>query len=184
MGIEEIITAPRSPWQSPYVERLIRRECLDHMIVLNEEHLRRILREYFGYYHADRPHMSLESNSPTERQVEPPDNGRTVALPRVGDCTTGTLALREVQIEADKTIGVRLEVRSAVGMFEATASSPNQDHHHRRPSASNSAVRSTAISSPFARMDFSGRTGAPAGHTLSCSVMPYVHLLDQEFWTV
>ncbi len=87
MGIEEILTAPRSPWQNPYVERLIgsiRRECLDHVIVLNEEHLRRILREYFLYYHADRPHMSLESNSPTERQVEPPATGGVVALPRVG----------------------------------------------------------------------------------------------------
>ncbi len=87
MGIEEILTAPRSPWQNPYLERLIgsiRRECLDHVIVLNEEHLRRILREYFAYYHADRPHMSLESNSPTERQVEPPETGRVVALPRVG----------------------------------------------------------------------------------------------------
>jgi len=65
MGIEEVLTAPRSPWQNPYAERIIgsiRRECLNHVIVLNEEHLRRILREYFLYYHADRPHMSLESN--------------------------------------------------------------------------------------------------------------------------
>lgn len=87
MGVEETLTAPHSPWQNPYAERLIgsiRRECLDHVIVLNEEHLRRILRKYFAYYHVDRPHMSLESNSPTERQVEPPQSGRIVALPRVG----------------------------------------------------------------------------------------------------
>ncbi len=87
MGIEEILTAPRSPWQNPYLERLIgsiRRECLDHVIVLNEEHLRRILRKYFAYSHVDRPHMSLDSNSPTERQVEPPATGGIVALPRVG----------------------------------------------------------------------------------------------------
>jgi putative transposase len=54
MGIEEVIIAPRSPWQSPYVERLIgsiRRECLDHVIVLNENHLRRSLKNYFCYYH-------------------------------------------------------------------------------------------------------------------------------------
>jgi len=54
MGIEEVLIAPRSPWQNPYCERAvgsIRRECLDHMIVLNERHLRRILKDYFDYYH-------------------------------------------------------------------------------------------------------------------------------------
>ena len=87
LGIKEIPTAPGSPWQNPYAERLIgsiRRECLNHVIVLNEEHLRRILRKYFDYYHNDRPHMSLKSNSPTERQVELPTTGGIVALPRVG----------------------------------------------------------------------------------------------------
>ena len=55
MGIEEVVTAPRSPFQNPYAERLIgsiRRECLDHLIVINEDHLRRILREYFDYYYS------------------------------------------------------------------------------------------------------------------------------------
>ncbi len=67
MGLEEVVTAARSPWQNPYAERLIgsiRRECLDHVIVLSEKHLRRILREYFRYYHEVRPHQSLERNSP------------------------------------------------------------------------------------------------------------------------
>jgi len=57
MGISEVLTAPRSPWQSPYVERLIgsiRRECLDHIVVLGEESLRRTLRSYFEYYHDSR----------------------------------------------------------------------------------------------------------------------------------
>ncbi|MCP4897159.1 MAG: transposase [bacterium] len=57
LGIEQVLTAPRSPWQSPYVERVIgsiRRECLDHVIVLNEQHLRRLLREYVDYNHACR----------------------------------------------------------------------------------------------------------------------------------
>ena len=52
LGIEEVITAPRSPWQNAYVERVIgsiRRECLDHVIVLNEQHLKRILRDYFDH---------------------------------------------------------------------------------------------------------------------------------------
>ncbi len=59
MDIEEVLIAPRSPWQSPYVERMIgsiRRECLDHVLVINEGHLLRVLREYFAYYHDSRPH--------------------------------------------------------------------------------------------------------------------------------
>jgi putative transposase len=60
MGIDEVPIAARSPWQSPYVERLIgsiRRECLDHMIVLNEQHLRRIIVSYLRYYHRARTHL-------------------------------------------------------------------------------------------------------------------------------
>ena len=63
MGIDEVISAPRSPWQNPYVERLIgsiRRECLDHVIVLNEPHLKCILTDYFDYYQHSRTHLSLE----------------------------------------------------------------------------------------------------------------------------
>jgi len=54
MNINEVLSAPRSPWQRAYVERVIgsiRRECMDHVIVLNEESLRRTLRSYFSYYH-------------------------------------------------------------------------------------------------------------------------------------
>jgi putative transposase len=86
-GIEEVKTAPRSPWQNPFVERLIgsiRRDCLDHVIVLNEQHLRRILRDYFDYYHTSRNHLSLEKDPPVPRPVEPVDAGSVVALPRVG----------------------------------------------------------------------------------------------------
>lgn len=87
MGIEEVPTAPRSPWQSPYVERLIgsiRRECLNHFIVLNERHLRRILSSYFTYYHESRTHLSLDRNSPIPRDVEPPERGKVIAIPQVG----------------------------------------------------------------------------------------------------
>ena len=86
MGIEEVPTAPRSPWQSPSVERLIgsiRRECLNHFIVLNERHLRRILSSYFTYYHESRTHLSLDRNSPIPRDVEPPERGRVIAIPQV-----------------------------------------------------------------------------------------------------
>jgi putative transposase len=87
LGIEEVVTAPRSPWQNPFVERIIgsiRRDCLDHVIVINERHLRRILREYFNYYHTCRTHMSLNKDPPETRAVEPPELGNVVAFPRVG----------------------------------------------------------------------------------------------------
>ena len=87
MGIEEVIIACRSPWQSPFVERLIgsiRRECLDHVIVLNEAHLIRILTSYFGYYHKSRTHLSLNRNAPDPREVEPVEKGRVIAIPQVG----------------------------------------------------------------------------------------------------
>jgi len=87
MGIEEIITARRSPWQNPYVERLIgsiRRECLNYVIVINERHLRRILSSYFEYYHEARTHLSLNRNSPIARKVDPPENGKVIVIPQVG----------------------------------------------------------------------------------------------------
>ena len=87
LGIEEVLTAPRSPWQNPYVERLIgsvRRECLDHVIVLNEPHLKRLLRSYFSYYHAVRTHLALDKQSPEPLQVESPERGKVVAFPHIG----------------------------------------------------------------------------------------------------
>jgi transposase InsO family protein len=87
MDIEEVVIAPRSPWQSPFVERLIgslRRELLDHVIVLNERHLRRLLSSFFDYYHQSRPHRALDQNAPEPREVEPPGRGRVIALPQVG----------------------------------------------------------------------------------------------------
>jgi hypothetical protein len=87
MCVEEVIIAYRSPWQSPYVERLvgsIRRECLDHFIVLNETHLLRILSSYFEYYHESRTHLSLARNAPLPRKVELPCRGRIVSTPQVG----------------------------------------------------------------------------------------------------
>ena len=71
LNIEEVLSTPRSPWQWAYVERLIgsiRRGCLDHVIVCNEISLRRILTAYFSYYHATRPHLSLEKDSPEPRK--------------------------------------------------------------------------------------------------------------------
>ncbi len=87
MGVEEVVTAPRSPWQNPYVERLIgsvRRECLNHVIVLNDRHLRRILVSYLDYYHRSRTHLSLGKDTPEERLVQPDGIGKIVAFPQVG----------------------------------------------------------------------------------------------------
>lgn len=88
MGIKEVKTAPRSPWQNPYVERAIgsiRRECLDHVIVLNEAHLRRVLSGYLGYYLGARTHLSLAKDSPDSRPIQARDRGGTVvAFPQVG----------------------------------------------------------------------------------------------------
>lgn len=87
LGIKEIVTSPRSPWQNPFAERVIgsiRRDCLDHVIVLSDAHLFRILAEYFDYYHTSRPHQSLDHNAPIPRSVEPPERGRVVAEPVLG----------------------------------------------------------------------------------------------------
>ena len=83
-----MISAPKSPWQNPYVERIVgstRRDCLDHVIVLNENHLKRILSEYFKYYHHDRTHLGLLKDTPFERPVQnKSENGKVIKLPRVG----------------------------------------------------------------------------------------------------
>lgn len=87
LGMKDVVTAPRSPWQNPFVERIIgsiRRECLDHIIVLNEAHLKRILRDYFSYYHTCRTHLSLNKDLPQSRPVELAQLGRIKVLPKVG----------------------------------------------------------------------------------------------------
>ncbi|MGI9569998.1 MAG: integrase core domain-containing protein [Desulfobulbia bacterium] len=87
MGIEEVLSAPRSPWQNPYVERIIgsiRRDCLDHVVVLNQRHLKRILKSYFTYYHGWRTHLSLEMDSPESRPVQSPALGKIVRFREVG----------------------------------------------------------------------------------------------------
>ena len=87
LGIKQVVTARRSPWQNGYVERVIgsiRRECTDHIIVFNENHLRRLLQSYIRYYHRSRTHLSLEKDAPEPRPVEPAENGQVVAFPEVG----------------------------------------------------------------------------------------------------
>jgi putative transposase len=88
LGTEPVRTAYRSPWQNPFAERWVgtcRRELLDHVVVLGERHLRRLLADYVSYYNADRVHTRLE-DSPDGRSSEarPSPSARVVALPRVG----------------------------------------------------------------------------------------------------
>ncbi len=89
MGIEQILTAYRSPWQSPFVERMIgtiRHDCLDHVIVWNEKHLRYVLSSYIDYYHQDRTHLGLGKEAPLEtRESNRPLTGsKILELPRAG----------------------------------------------------------------------------------------------------
>jgi putative transposase len=87
MGIKQVLSAPRSPWQRAYVERLIgtiRRECLDHMIVFNQRSLHQHIQEFLDYYHRSRPHLSLLKDSPEPRPVQPLESGRIVSIPVLG----------------------------------------------------------------------------------------------------
>jgi putative transposase len=87
MGICEVLSAPRSPWQRAYVERLIgsvRRGCLDHVIVFHESSLRRTLQSYFVYYHRSRTRLSLRKDAPELRAIQPPEMGSVVAVPQIG----------------------------------------------------------------------------------------------------
>jgi len=87
MGIEQVRITARSPWQNCYVERAIgsiRRECLNHMIVLSEQHLRRILKSYFRYYHESRTHLSLSKDAPESRAIQANELERIVQIPQLG----------------------------------------------------------------------------------------------------
>ena len=87
MGFEEILIAARSPWQNPYAERLmgsIRRDCLTPVVVLGEQHSRRVLAGYCAYYHGSRTHLSLAKDAPTPRRVQGVPEGDVIAFREVG----------------------------------------------------------------------------------------------------
>jgi putative transposase len=97
MGIEEVVTAPHAPWQNAYVERVIgsiRRECLDHVLVVNATELHRVLTDYVGYYLRSPTHLALGKDAPASRPVMPPSAGRIVATPHVGGLHHPTIARR------------------------------------------------------------------------------------------
>jgi len=87
MDIEQVLISTRSPWQNPYVERVIgsiRRECLDHTIIFNEMHLRRVLKQYFYYYHDCCTHLGLEKDCPNMRPIQPSESGIIISEPMAG----------------------------------------------------------------------------------------------------
>jgi transposase InsO family protein len=87
LDIREVVIAPRSPWQNAYAERVsgsIRRECLDHVVVLSERHLRAILSKYVAYCNRTRTHLALTKDTPKYRTAQRPSQGRVVEVPRVG----------------------------------------------------------------------------------------------------
>jgi transposase InsO family protein len=87
LGIEPVVSAPRAPWQNPYVERFIgsvRRECFDHVVVRGEDHARRVLRRYLEYYERSRTHLSLAKDAPVARPMQQAEGGAVVAIPQVG----------------------------------------------------------------------------------------------------
>ena len=87
MGIKQVRSAPRSPWQRAYVERVIgsiRRECLDHVIVFNERNLYKHLQSFVGYYHRSRTHLGLQKDAPEPRSIQSVEFGPVVSIPEVG----------------------------------------------------------------------------------------------------
>ena len=87
LGLEEVLTGPRSPWQNAFAERVIgsiRRECLDYVVVLNEHHLRRLLADCFEHYHRWRCHRSLIMDCPEPRPVQGPEEGDVVEVEEAG----------------------------------------------------------------------------------------------------
>jgi putative transposase len=87
MNIQTVRTAARSPWQNGYAERVIgsiRRECLDHVIVLNAAGLHRVLTAYITYYMQSRTHLVLEKDAPISRPIMPSSGGRIVVTAHVG----------------------------------------------------------------------------------------------------
>jgi putative transposase len=87
LGIRQVPISARSPWQNCYAERIIgriRRECLNHVIVINQWHLRRILKSYFAYYHRSRTHLSLDKDAPESRPVQDLQAGGIIQIREVG----------------------------------------------------------------------------------------------------
>jgi hypothetical protein len=97
MGIKQVLSAPRSPWQRAYVERLIGsipRECLDHLVVFNGRCLYLHLKSFREDYHHSRTHLALAKDSPVPRPIQMPNAGRIIAFQKSADCIIATSGAR------------------------------------------------------------------------------------------
>ena len=116
------VTKPRNPWQNPYVKRLIgsiRRDCLNHFVILNARHLKRILAWYFAYYHGSRTHLGLDKQCPIPRQVA--SIGRIIEIPQLGGCITVMNALLHNAHVCGRIFGdAQAVIGFAWGVFMAT----------------------------------------------------------------
>jgi hypothetical protein len=129
MGIEEVLTAPRAPWQNAFVERFIgsaRRECFDQVIVFNEAGLPRLMTRYCSYYERSRTHLSLDKDTPIPRPVTPPADGAIIAIPEVGGLHHRSSDARpERAYVADSTRGSPNRSPSTVGSYERCPAFPD-----------------------------------------------------------
>ena len=131
MCIAEVLSSSRSPWQNPFAERVIgtlRRELLDHVIVLSEGHLRRRLRSYLRYYHGSRTHLALEKDAPQPRAVESPELGRVVARRQ---CCQRPLTVSSLHPPHDGRAGsitgtIAVDSSTAIEFWQTTASHPDR----------------------------------------------------------
>jgi hypothetical protein len=128
MGIRDKPTAPASPWQNGFAERLIgsiRRECVDHIIVLGEAHLSRILKYYADDYNSVRTHRSLNKDTPASRQIqcEPEASNHT---PSLADFTIATFGFRSYgEVDSDRRSGrVRLQTLTLETTMQIIADRP------------------------------------------------------------
>jgi Integrase core domain len=143
MAIEEVVTAPRSPWQNAYVERIIgsiRRECLDHIIIFDERHLRRMLSAYFQYHQHCRTHLSLCKDCPEPRPIQTPSTGTVIAFPQVGGLHHRYERRAAWTVCGDQTCtavavpGV-VAVRNCVSRMQAQSAPMHGDRAHKSTSA-------------------------------------------------
>src|SRR6266850_3412418 len=115
MGIRDRPTSPRSPWQNGYAERLIgsiRRECLDHVVVFGERHLRHMLQSYMKYHNEIRTHLSLEKDASVSRAVKLA--GTILCRPVLAGCTTNMFGFDLRQAQVAKTIKRRVRLNNRV----------------------------------------------------------------------
>jgi Integrase core domain len=134
-----VITAPGSPWQNAYAERLIgsiRRECLDHVIVVNEIGLSRILKEYLAYYHQSRTHLSLAKDSPHRRPSRHQPSARSQRFHKSAAYTIATTVGRRnhtplsLPVSASGTVGVRLKLHDRANPVRiCTRPTPTGDNY-------------------------------------------------------